>query len=95
MIEKKQLLLKPEPPAAADQPDTIVVQTSTIMRTETEQLHKTTTSAKTSRDVLSIMKYQSYIIAVVIGGLIALLVWVVVLLIRVNRMMVDTEKYIS
>jgi ankyrin repeat protein len=94
ILEFRQLLVKPELAPAADQPNTTVVQTSTIMTTEIEQRQKVMTTAKKDKEVPSILENQSYVVAAIVGGLAALLVWVVILLNRVNRAMMDIEMYI-
>lgn len=94
ILELRRLQVKPELAPAADQPNTTVAQTSTIMMTEVEQPQKAMTTAKKDREVPSILENQSYVVAVIVGGLAALLVWVVILLNRVNRAMMDIEMYI-
>jgi hypothetical protein len=94
ILEFRQLLVKPELAPAADQPNTTVVQTSTITMTEIEQRQKVMTTTTKDNEVPSILEYQSYVVAAIVGGLAALLVWVVILLNRVNRAMMDIEMYI-
>ncbi|KAE8451692.1 hypothetical protein EG329_003149 [Mollisiaceae sp. DMI_Dod_QoI] len=94
MSEIKQLLAKPEVAPKTNQPNTIETQTSTVMTTETEQQQEPKTEGTTSKDISRIMTEQTYVIVAVVGGLVALLISVVILLNRVNKAMTDIEQYV-
>ncbi|TVY21838.1 Serine/threonine-protein phosphatase 6 regulatory ankyrin repeat subunit C [Lachnellula arida] len=92
LSEIRRLLSKQDLAPALSQPTTTEVQTSTITRTEDQLQQKTMMPAETHREVRSIVIDQNYVLLAIVGGLTALLVWVVVLLQRMNKAMMDIEK---
>jgi ankyrin repeat protein len=93
--EIKRLLSKPEPNNKADQWDATETQSDTATRTEDTKEQETIPVTNASSEVRGIMMDRNHLMITMIGGFMAFLVWVVISLMRVNRVMVDFEKYIQ
>jgi ankyrin repeat protein len=93
--EIKRLLSKAEPNNKADQSDATESRTDTGMKPEDAKEQETISWANASREVRGIMVDRNYLMIAMIGAFMAFLCWVIISLIRVNRVMIDFEKYIQ